>query len=188
MMRSLVIWSIVGAVLAASVGCDSVEEPTAARPDPILASDWDAWPGRTDSLVYHLRREPGEYRAYASVTLRNRTGGPIHFARCMPGDVRPMFWLSRTGPDSTARLFVDWAWACVGGVPTGELAPGNSVVVRVPLGSIDQPNMSPPLRPEHLVGLLRVRFHLCRARNNDSDYCEPVPQADAQSNAFEVRY
>ena len=183
---------MVGAIaLAASVGCRDAD-PTAARaasdPDPALTAEWDAWPARSDSLVYHLRREPGEYRAYASVTLRNRTGGPIHFARCMPGDMRPMFGIRRTGPDSTARLFVDWAWACVGGVPTGELASGNSVVVRVPLGSIDQPNMSPPLRPEHLVGLLRVQFQLCRARNDDSDNCDPVPQADAQSNAFEVRY
>ena len=138
--------------------------------------------------MYHLRRESFAYRAYARITLRNRTAAPIHFARCMPGDTLPMFGLRRTGPDSTRSFFVDWAWACVGGVPTGELRPGDSLEVRVPLGSYDQPQMSPPLRPEELIGLLRAQFSLCRARVADSDYCDPVPQAEAQSNAFEVRY
>ena len=187
-MRPLALWSIAAAGLAATVGCRGADTPPAARPDPALVAEWDAWPARTDSLIYHLRRGPGEFSADAAVTLRNRTRGPIHYARCMPGEPGPMYGLMRTGPDSGATLFVDWEWACVGGVPNGELMPGDSLVVHVRLGSSDQPQMSPPLRPEHRIGLLRVRFQLCRTRNADSDFCDPVPQAQSQSNAFVVRY
>ena len=94
----------------------------------------------------------------------------------------------RTGPDSTATFFSDWAWACVGGVPTGEIAVGDSVSVQVWLGSGDQPLKTPPLRPEHIVGTLRVFFHLCRNRLADSDYCDYLPRSETESNAFEVRY
>jgi len=99
-----------------------------------------------------------------------------------------MFSIGRTGTDSLRRHFIDWAWACVGGVPTGVLAPGLSVTVRVPLGSIDQPNMQPPLRPEDLVGQFRVALSLCASNVSDSDSCTPVPQAARRSNAFVVHY
>lgn len=143
---------------------------------------------RSDSLVYHLRRETGAYRAYATVTLTNATAAPLHYARCSPASTGPMFYLHRTGADSARTFFTDWAWACVGGVPTGSLAPGASLSVHVPLGSVDQPNMYPPLRPEHLVGLVRVTFALCRAPVADSDACEPLAGGAAESNAFDVRY
>ena len=177
---------VLGLTVAALTGCESAA-PTGA--DPVgLAAAWDASPARTDSLVYRLRREPGAYRAYAIVTLRNRSVAPLHFARCNPSSTGPMFDLGRTGQDSTASFFVDWAWACVGGVPTGELAVGDSVSVQVMLGSGDQPLMSPPLRAEQLVGTLRVWFRLCRTKIADSDYCDPMARRETESNAFVVRY
>lgn len=156
--------------------------------DPSALTERDASPAQTDSLVYHLVRTPGMYRAYVTATYTNNTAAPIHFARCGTGATTPMYGVRRTGPDSTARLFIDWAWACVGGVPTGTLAPGASVTVRVPVGSIDQPNMSPPLKPEDLVGTMRIVFSICKSRAGDSDYCEDVPGAQRQSNAFRVVY
>lgn len=148
----------------------------------------DAAPVQTDALSYTLVRRQGEYRAHVTATLTNTTTEPLHFARCMPGSTTPMYGLRRTGPDSTRTLFSDWAWACVGGVPTGRLLPGQSVSVRVPLGSVDQPNMSPPLRPEHLIGRMRVSVALCAAAVSDSDYCVPLPLAQRESNAFVVTY
>lgn len=176
------------AFAATLTGCNSSEPTGTDGPPGALLSAWDNSPARSDSVVYHLRRTPGMYRAYATVTLRNRTSAPLYFARCNPASTTPMFSLGRTGPDSLATFFVDWAWACVGGVPTGELAVGDSVAVQVWLGSVDQPLMTPPLRPEHLVGTLRVSFHLCRNKLADSDYCEYLPRAASESNAFEVRY
>jgi hypothetical protein len=99
-----------------------------------------------------------------------------------------MFGMSRTGADSTRRFFVDWAWACVGGVPTGVIAPGDSVTVRAPFGSVDQPNMQPPLQAEELVGLFRIYLHLCAKYDSDSDECELLPASERRSNAFLVHY
>ena len=149
---------------------------------------WDASPLKTDSLTYHLRRSEGGYITYVTATYRNSGASPVHYARCNSASTGPMFGLRRTGTDSTRTFFTDWGWACVGGVPTGTIAPGDSVVLRVRVGSIDQPRMTPPLQPEHLVGDLRIELVLCARPSADSDYCAPSPQSQRSSNAFNVRY
>src|SRR5438552_11056740 len=94
----------------------------------------DNSPVQTDSLVYHLERRPSEYRAYVTATFTNKTSSPVYFARCNDESQTPMFGIRRTGPDSTKALFSDFAWACVGGVPTGQIPPGGKTTVRVPVG------------------------------------------------------
>ena len=148
----------------------------------------DNSPVQTDSLVYQLERRPTEYRAYVTATFTNNTGSPVYFARCNGESQTPMFGIRRTGPDSSKALFSDFAWACVGGVPTGQILPGGSATVRVPVGSVDQPAMQPPLKAEELVGLMRVTFLLCRSYSADSDYCDAVPEGQRISNAFLVTY
>ncbi len=148
----------------------------------------DDSPAQTDSLVYHLQRLPSEYRAYVTATFTNRNSSSVYFARCNRQSTVPIFGIRRTGADSAKILFSDFAWACVGGVPTGEIAPGASLTVRVPVGSVDQAAMQPPLKPEHLIGLMRVTLSLCRQFSADSDYCDPVPDAQRISNAFLVTY
>jgi len=148
----------------------------------------DDSPVQTDSLIYHLRRLPSEYRADVAATFVNRSASPVYFARCNPQSTTPMFGVRRTGPDSTAKLFSGLAWACVGGVPTGEIPIGGSVTVRVPVGSLDQHAMQPPLKSEDRVGLMRVELSLCKKYSADSDYCDRSPQAQRSSNAFYVSY
>ena len=148
----------------------------------------DNSPVQTDSLLYHLQRLPSEYRAFVVATYTNRTQSTVHFARCNRQSTIPMFGVRRTGADSSRNLFSDVAWACVGGVPTGAIAPGESVTIQAKLGTVDQPAMRPPLKPEDLVGLMRVELRLCRTFSSDSDYCVPVPDAQRISNAFLVTY
>lgn len=147
-----------------------------------------ASPVRTDSLLYRLARRPSEYRAFVTATYVNRTGATVYFARCGGQSQTPMYDVVRTGADSTRRLFIDWAWACVGGVPTGAISAGDSVSIRAWVGSVDQPNMRPALDPQDLVGLMRIRLGLCRRPAADSDYCESLPAAERESNAFLVSY
>jgi hypothetical protein len=148
----------------------------------------DYSPLQTDSLVYRLKRLPGQYRAYVTATFRNQTAAPIYFRRCNRESTTPMFGLRRTGSDSARVLFSDLAWACVGGVPTGSIPAGDSVIVAVPVGSLDQRAKQPPLRPEHIVGLMRIELSLCHKYSADSDYCDRLPQAQRSSNAFLVEY
>jgi hypothetical protein len=169
---------------AALVGC----RETVTSADDLAAPARDTSPVQTDSLRYQLVRGPGEYRAFVYATYRNTTGAPVHFQRCSQRDTLPMFSLGRAGPDSARAFFTDWAWACVGGVPTGTLLPGRAVTVRVPVGSSDQPNMQPPLRPEDLVGIFRIRLALCAAPSADSDDCVSLPSSQQRSNAFLVHY
>ena len=171
--------SLIASVLM-GLGCFASAGPTA----PVR----DNSPVQTDSLVYHLERRPSEYRAYATATFTNNTGSPLYFARCNNESRTPMFGFGRTGPDSAKSLFSDFAWACVGGVPTGQIPPGATTTVRVPLGSMDQPTMQPPLKPEQLVGLMRVTLMLCRHYSADSDDCDAIPQRGRISNAFLVTY
>src|SRR5262245_19516434 len=84
----------------------------------------DHSPAQTDSVAYGLVRLPGEYRTFVWATYRNSTDAPVYFARCDNHSTLPMFSVRRTGPDSLRRMFVDWAWACVGGVPTGVIEAG----------------------------------------------------------------
>ena len=148
----------------------------------------DNSPIQTDSLVYHLERRPSEYRAYATATFVNRTGSALYFMRCNRQSTTPMSNIRRTGADSTRAFFSDFAWACVGGVPAGQLLPGDSTTVRMPLGSMDQPAMQPPLKTEDLVGLMRIDFLLCSSYVADSDECHGMPQSQRTSNAFLVTY
>ena len=148
----------------------------------------DDSPLQTDALSYRLVRNSYEYRVIVQATLVNTTGAPIHYRRCMPTQAGPMFGMARTGPDSNRTFFVDWGWACVGGVPTGVLADGESVVVQVPFGSVDQPAMQPPLQPDHLVGQFRIYLDLCEAYVADSDHCVLLPAPRRQSSAFLIHY
>jgi hypothetical protein len=173
------------AVLVALSACGAPDSPTAAAASH---APWDGSPVQTDSLTYTLRRNASEYRTFVRATYRNATGSPVYFARCTGQDPLPMFFIRRTGPDSTRSFFIDWGWACVGRVPTGIHAPGDSVTVIAPFGSVDQPFMQPPLRPEELVGTFRIQPKLCNKPTADSDHCEASPWESRISNAFTVRY
>lgn len=170
-----------------TIGCSAVAPDVALVKNPVPVVR-DQSPVQTDSLSYGLVRRPGEYRAYVLATYRNTTSTPVYFARCGGRDTYPMFGIARTGADSLRRYFSDWAWACVGGVTNGMLAPGMSMTVRVTLGSVDQPSMQPPLRAEDMIGQFRVELSLCASRVSDSERCTPVPQAARRSNAFVVHY
>ncbi|HKP16069.1 MAG TPA: hypothetical protein VJT85_08390 [Gemmatimonadaceae bacterium] len=148
----------------------------------------DGSPVQTDAVVYRLRRMPGAYEATALATYVNRTGSPVYFQRCHPSLDGPIFGYFRTGPDSTRSLFTDTAWGCVGGMPPGVILPGDSVTVAVRLGAFDQPSMTPPLRPEEIVGQMRIWLSLCARPSADSGDCKSLPIEERQSNAFEVRY
>jgi hypothetical protein len=159
------------------------------NPDSIASGPArDASLVQTDSVVYTLRRDSGAWRTYALATYQNTDTVAVYFARCMPDDTLPMFTVRRTGADSSRELFVDWAWRCWGGVPTDSLLPGAALTVQVPFGSVDQPRMQPPMQLEWLVGRMRVELTLCRHFTWDSGSCDLLPQADRQSNAFDVRF
>jgi hypothetical protein len=180
-------WRVMSVVAAAAAALACAERGIAPA-DSTISLQRDESPVQTDSLSYGLTRGTREYRAYAMATYRNTTGAAVYFPRCGNKDTLPMFGIARTGPDSLRRLFVDFAWACVGGVPTGVIAPGHSVTVRVPLGSVDQPNMTPPLQPADLVGQLRVELELCSDGVPDSERCTLLPAAARRSNSFVVHY
>lgn len=146
----------------------------------------DNAPVQTDSLRYTLRPVPGGYDAWATVMFANRSTSAIAFARCNSQSTTPLWWVRRTGADSTAKAFIGGAWACVGGVPSGRLAPGDSMVLRVWLGSTASPNANPPIQPAERVGRFRVELTLCKGAVADSDRCELLPQAQRQSNPFDV--
>lgn len=164
--------------ILAFVGCEPAASMGPAR---------DASPVQTDAAVYTLTREPGAWRAYALATYRNTGSQPLRFPRCMPADTLPTFGVRRTGADSARPLFSDQAWACVGGVATGSVAPGAALSVRVVLGSVDQPRMEPPLQLDWLTGRMRVVLDLCEGAAANSEDCVLLPQAARQSNEFEVR-
>ncbi len=154
----------------------------------VAGPDRDNSPVQTDATSYKFKNRDGEYRVYVMATYQNTGVSSVSFKRCMPGDTLPMFDLARTGPDSMRTFFTDWAWACVGGVPTGVIAPGRSVTVKVPFGSFPQPNMQPPLQLKWLEGTFRIYLSLCRTAVSDSDYCELLPREERQSNAFLVHF
>ena len=147
----------------------------------------DGSPVQTDAVVYRLRRTAGAREATAVATYVNRTGAPVYYKRCGAGEHDgPIFWYRGTGRDSARPLFTNIAWGCPDGAPLGEIRPGDSVVVRVPLGALDQPNMTPPLRLEEIVGLMRIELELCAPAAGSGD-CKPLPLAARQSNALDVR-
>jgi hypothetical protein len=176
--------SLARSLLAVACAAACHQSPDAGPVGPAR----DASPVRTDATVYRLVRTRSGYDATAVATYVNRSDAPVYYPRCGPGIAGPMFGYRRTGADSTRELFTDTAWACVGGMPTGVIPPGDSVVVRVRLGAYDQPDMNPPLRPEDIVGTMRVELELCARPTSSSEDCERAPQAARQSNAFVVRY
>jgi hypothetical protein len=48
--------------------------------------------------------------------------------------------------------------------------------------------MQPPFQRDWMVGRMRVELQLCRLAAADSGTCEPMSQAERQSNAFDVRF
>lgn len=150
----------------------------------------DGSPVQTDSVVYRLRRNQGAYEATAHATYVNRTGGTIYYVRCLPSDDFPIFGYFRVGPDSTRRLFTDTGWGCVGNVPVGVIRSGESLAVDVRLGALPQPQMRPPLRPEEIVGRMRIWFALahCASPTAPVEQCVSLPMTERQSNAFDVRF
>jgi hypothetical protein len=173
-------------VLALTCGCAGADGLTPV--DTATSASRTLLPVQTDSLSYGLARGAHEYRAFALATYRNTSSAPVYYRRCGGRDTLPMFDVGRSGPDSLRRLFVDFAWACVGGVPTGVIPPGRSITVRVPLGSVDQPNMQPAMQPQDLVGELRVELELCADGMADSDRCTLLPAVARRSNPFIVHY
>jgi hypothetical protein len=116
------------------------------------------------------------------------TDRTVFYQRCVRESTGPIYWLRRTGPDSNASAFVGGAWACVGGVPTGRVRPGETLTARVWLGSTDSPHAQPPITPAQRVGQFRIEFALCAEYADDSDECVALPAAARESNAFEVRF
>jgi hypothetical protein len=142
----------------------------------------------TDATVYTLARVDGGYAAMALATYTNSTGRPVYYRRCRRDSMGPVYGLRRTGPDSTARSVVLAVWACVGGVPTGRILPGETLAAGVSLGSTDSPRAQPPITPDQRVGHFRIEFALCVQHADDSDDCEALPQAARESNGFQLRF
>ena len=166
-------------LIVASLACSVPSEPGPTRDDS---------PIQTDAVVYRLRRVEGAYEATARATYVNRTDGPVHYSRCHPSYDGPIYGYRRTGPDSTRSLFTDMTWACVGGVPPGVIAPGERIEIAVRLGALDQSQMYPPLRPEEIVGRMRIWLSLCKPSTTESTDCTALSLEQRQSNAFDVRY
>jgi hypothetical protein len=169
--------------LAGTLACGG----STVGPEDFTVPPGAAPPVVTDAAVYTLEHQDGGYVAEAVATYTNSTGRLVYYQRCTPEDTGPINWLRRTGEDSTARVSVGGAWACVGGVPTGQVLPGESLSARVSLGSTDSPQARPPITPEERVGRFRIEFALCARHADDSDNCEALPQAARESNAFDLR-
>jgi hypothetical protein len=58
----------------------------------------------------------------------------------------------------------------------------------MPVGSFDQPQMTPPLQKQDIVGLMRMDFGLCQSSASDGVACKALPAEQRQSNAFLVVY
>jgi len=145
-------------------------------------------PVETDAAVYYLTESPSQFDAYAVATYKNRTGRAVHFKRCNSDSEGPMYAIRRSGSDAERRSLVTAVWACVGGVPSGTLRPGDSLSARVWLGSMKSPNADPPDRPEDRIGRFQIDFLLCAAQVSDSDDCRLLPLSERQSNEFEIRF
>ena len=144
-----------------------------------------AAPIKMDALSYQLSRAPFGFDAEAVAVFVNRSSADVHFKRCTPAWDVPTYWVIREPPDTTLT-FVGGAFACVGGVPTGRLAVGDSLVLAVWLGSSESPRANPPILMEHRTGLFRIFFDLCVSVVNDSDECQLVPPEKRRSNLFHI--
>jgi hypothetical protein len=170
--------------LAAVLGCGT----TAPGPDDFNPLPGGRPPIATDAAEYVLAKVPGGYEAEAEAVYTNTTGRTVYYQRCTPEIEGPIHRIRRTGPDSTAEAWIGAAWACVGGVPTGRVRPGEMLRARVWLGSTESPQARPPITPEERVGQFRIEFALCTHYAADSDACEALPQAGRESNTFLVRF
>ena len=175
-------------LVAAALACGGTDVGPEAGPEDFALPPGAASPIVTDASAYTLTKVPGGYDAFAEAVYTNRAGRTVYYQRCLGDSEGPIYWLRRTGPDSTAPSFAGSAWACVGGVPTGRVRPGEALRARVWLGSTDSPNARPPISPAERVGRFRIEFALCTGPEADSDDCEPLPAPARESNAFEVRF
>ena len=173
-------------VLACEDPAEPVVPPPPPPPPPGPPLVRDASPIQSDSLVYTLKSSPGVYEAWGSFSYTNTTGHTIYFARCFSNSTVPLANIRRSEVDTLLRSAVNVIWACVGGVPSGELAPGATVTIPLFLGSAVSPQAYPPTYAYERVGRFRVSFMLCSALGIDG--CPLLPQPERQSNAFEVRF
>ena len=145
----------------------------------------DSSPVQTDSLSYTLRRRGGVLEATALAVYVNRSATGVHFARCTSDSDDPLLSLRRELPPGASPI-VGSPRACVAGVPTGRLAPGDSLVVKVWLGSVDSPSAYPPITMTDRTGIFRVLLDLCAEAVADSDECTLLPAGQRQSNLFRL--
>jgi hypothetical protein len=146
----------------------------------------DNSPVETDSLIYTLRYRPNIYEAEAVARYVNRTGKPVYFARCTPEHQTPRYSLVPVEPRQRHPV-LGLASACIGGVPTGVVAPGDSLLVRVWLGSMQSPYANPPITMADRTGCFRILLRLYRSPSEGSDFAEPLPEEQRRSNGFCVR-
>jgi hypothetical protein len=160
------------------------EEPVPGeQPTPPVR---DNSPVQTDSLIYTLEYRSGIYEAEAIARYVNRTAGPVYFDRCMPHDQKPMYGLVPVEARQK-RPVLGMAWACVGGVLPGSVAPGDSILIPVWLVSADSPYSDPPITMADRTGCFRIHLRLVRSPGKDSDRSELLPEEQRRSNIFCVR-
>jgi hypothetical protein len=146
----------------------------------------DGSPVQTDSLEYTLEHRPSIFDAQAVAHYVNRTGRPVHFARCRSDDPLPIYEIRREGPGERTSI-IGYARGCVGAIPTGVVAPGDSLVAPVWLGSAESPYANPPITMAHRTGCFRILLALVEAPATDSDYARPLPDEMRRSNVFCIR-
>ena len=169
-------WAVLAASYAAFISCS----------DPVGPPRDDS-PLQTDQTAYRLHRNGEQLDAEAVVTITNSSLNDIHYARCggFGPDEKPMFAVFRNAPDET-RSEVGVSYGCSGGVPSGRIAPGETVEATVWLGSHDSPNANPPVLMEHRIGIFRIRARFCEEAVEESGDCVDTPLETRQSNAFEI--
>lgn len=140
----------------------------------------------TDSASYTLRRVAGGFDAVAKVVYVNRSSKPEHFLRCDPRSTGPRYSLQRVNPD-TGFFFVGGIWACVGGVPTGVLAPGDSMLLSVSLSSSDSPHAQPPITMGQRTGTFKIVVPLCKTPVAELKECPNGDYELRASNTFVLR-
>jgi hypothetical protein len=164
-------------VMLMASGVAAAEPPVPPRDDS---------PVQTDSLEYTLQHRPSIFDAQAVARYVNRTGQPVHFARCRSEDPLPLYEIRREGPGERTSI-IGFARGCVGAVPTGVVAPGDSLVVPVWLGSAESPYANPPVTMAHRTGCFRILLALVEAPAADSDFVRMLPDERRRSNVFCIR-
>ena len=148
----------------------------------------DASPLQTDRLSYRLRHDEGggwdSYSAILVVAYTNRRDTPVYLPRCALGaPARPMYLFVREAPD-TARVFTSLLWACNGGVPREELAPGATRRDTVRMVAVATPRMRPAFQRRWVTGLMRVEYQVYASASNRHN--DPLPEQERRSNVFRV--